>query len=233
MRSTLKITQLLVTHNSMGWTILDFIKNSLISPFTETSLEEELDWYAYRLDKDQEMYTVLLKTKDEQISEKELEILTKEGATLNHLLLNKEKSIESVFRFRVYCELSREFIPFSELTYEGNPATIKQIELLLKGEWPGFIPNLYFGKGENNCDIYQDDIIELINDRGEKIQVVCCYGKAQRVMSSGKLVEITGFYFRCNNFPTYPIITNYKGVHDTTMFKVIGNIRQTPELLNN
>jgi hypothetical protein len=82
--------------------------------------------------------------------------------------------------------------------------------------------------------IYQGDIIELINAANEKIRVVCEYGDAERqlINRNGKeFVTITGFYF-INRYgiKTFPIVKNYLGKSDFEIFKIIGNIYETPKL---
>jgi uncharacterized phage protein (TIGR01671 family) len=86
---------------------------------------------------------------------------------------------------------------------------------------------------KNGKDIYQGDIIELTNDRNEKIRVVCEYGTVQRRIVGGtvNLCDITGFYFRNQHGQaTFPIFENYQGKNDVELFEVIGNIYENPEL---
>ncbi len=90
-------------------------------------------------------------------------------------------------------------------------------------------------KDKNKTDIYEGDIIELINEANEKIRVVCEFGKVTREIMGFKLNEcyITGFYFRIpNGKATFPIVNNYLGISDLELFEVIGNIRENANLIN-
>lgn len=95
---------------------------------------------------------------------------------------------------------------------------------------------LYFGRPDKNgVKIYQGDIIELINDEGVPIRVLCEYGTVQRRIVAGNgvanLCDITGFYFRTETgHNTFPIFENYLGKNDVEIFEVIGNIIDNPEL---
>lgn len=77
---------------------------------------------------------------------------------------------------------------------------------------------------KNNQEIYEGDIIELINEHGVKIQVVCKSGRSTRAIQ-GKAVDIIGFYFEHKDgFHSFPIVNNYLNKHDTDLFEIIGNI---------
>jgi uncharacterized phage protein (TIGR01671 family) len=87
-------------------------------------------------------------------------------------------------------------------------------------------------KDKNGKEIYEGDIIQLINEDLEEIKVICEFGTAKRQIFDN-LVEITGFYFKRldDDRKTFPIINNYLGKHDLELFEVIGNIHDNPELL--
>lgn len=78
--------------------------------------------------------------------------------------------------------------------------------------------------------IFHGDRLELVNDEGGTIIVMCEYGKVERklVSLSGDIntCEISGFYFRIEltDRITFPIVKNYQGVNDVTIMKVIGNV---------
>lgn len=80
--------------------------------------------------------------------------------------------------------------------------------------------------------IWEGDILQLCNEDNDIIRVICEKGTAKRELS-GYLCEINGWYFRIiiNDKKTFPIIDNYRSVHDTEIMSVIGNIYQTPNLL--
>lgn len=88
-------------------------------------------------------------------------------------------------------------------------------------------------KDRNKNEIYEGDILQLIDDAGNEIQVTCQFGKHLRKMDSGHLVEISGFAFISpGGLPTFPIVHNYSGKSDLDIMTVIGNIYENPELLN-
>lgn len=83
----------------------------------------------------------------------------------------------------------------------------------------------------NGKEIYEGDIINLINEDGDSINVVCEFGTARRKIFQN-VVDITGFYFKLSDgSKTFPIVCNYLGEHDLDLFEVIGNIYENPELL--
>jgi uncharacterized phage protein (TIGR01671 family) len=119
----------------------------------------------------------------------------------------------------VMCEtLNGLDLPSYFTDYEVDPKTV--------GRYSGL-------NDKYDNEIYEGDIIELINEDGEIIRVVCEFGTARREMC-GRTVDITGFYFTLpwNGRKTFPIVNNYAGKHDLDLFEVIGNIHDNPELLN-
>ncbi len=108
-------------------------------------------------------------------------------------------------------------------TYDG--ANIYEVEETTVGQYTGL-------KDKKGKEIYEGDIIELINEDDYVIRVVCEFGTAKRDIY-GNLVEITGFYFKrlYDGRKTFPIVNNYLGKHDLELFEVIGNIYENPELL--
>jgi uncharacterized phage protein (TIGR01671 family) len=86
-------------------------------------------------------------------------------------------------------------------------------------------------KDKRGVEIYEGDILELIRSDGKTIRAVCKWGVFQRAMDTGTLCDIPSFSFVYKDRPTFPIIKNYKGVHDLDIIEVIGNIHENPELL--
>lgn len=79
--------------------------------------------------------------------------------------------------------------------------------------------------------IYDKDILKLLDAAGNEINVICKYGKHERKMYSGFLVEIYGFAFISPlGKPTFPIIHNCAGKSDLDIMEVVGNVYETPEL---
>jgi len=82
---------------------------------------------------------------------------------------------------------------------------------------------------KNKKEIYEGDIIELINKDGDTIRVVCEFGSAKRDIY-GNEVEIMGFYFKHEQgFKSFPIVKNYLGKHDCELFEIIGNIYENSD----
>ncbi|MFA5130447.1 MAG: YopX family protein [Patescibacteria group bacterium] len=86
---------------------------------------------------------------------------------------------------------------------------------------------------KNGKDIYEGDILFLINESGTPIRVVCEFGTAtHKTLASGLTVAIAGFFFKTQEgLHTFPIVKNYLGKNDLEIMEVIGNIYENPELL--
>lgn len=81
-------------------------------------------------------------------------------------------------------------------------------------------------------DIYEGDILCVIDEDGKLSYSVCEYGIHRREMASGWTVDIPGFSFvKKDGFKSFPIVKNYAGGHDLEILEVAGNIYQNPELL--
>jgi len=86
---------------------------------------------------------------------------------------------------------------------------------------------------KNGTRIFEGDIIELPNEKGEMVRVVCCFGPAERDIN-GNMVDIMGFHYvnLHDSFKSFPITENYQGKTDYELFEIIGNLHDNPELLN-
>lgn len=74
--------------------------------------------------------------------------------------------------------------------------------------------------------VFEGDKFSVENDRGEAVIAVCERGMARRRIS-GDEVDISCFYFRVDAYEgkkTFPIIENYAGVHDLSMFRYVGTV---------
>lgn len=98
---------------------------------------------------------------------------------------------------------------------------IDQAEVMISSGW----------KDKNGRDIFLGDEVELTNDAGVKVKVICHYGMAERDLISlsstaqSLRCELSGFYFKSYmGHSLYPIVNNYAGVHDTQIMEVVGNI---------
>jgi hypothetical protein len=86
-------------------------------------------------------------------------------------------------------------------------------------------------KDVNGVMLFDNDIVELDDDRGVKIYVLCEYAVHRRRMDSGFECDILGFAFKKVDYPSFPIISNYAGKHDISMMKIVGNKNENPDIL--
>ena len=85
-------------------------------------------------------------------------------------------------------------------------------------------------RDKHGSKIFEGHILELLNQNGEIIKVVCEYGLAEREIFENT-VHIMGFYFSVSGRKTFPIVNNDAGVHDLELMSIIGNKIDNPELL--
>jgi uncharacterized phage protein (TIGR01671 family) len=102
-------------------------------------------------------------------------------------------------------------------------------EVRVSKETVGQFTGLCDGNGK---EIYEGDILSLVASNGVKINVTCRFGSAHRTMKdTNALCDIVGFYFEhANGAKSFPMVCNYKGLHDTEIMEIIGNIHDNPNL---
>ncbi|MDU5080251.1 YopX family protein [uncultured Tissierella sp.] len=84
---------------------------------------------------------------------------------------------------------------------------------------------------KHGTEIYEGDILELVNEDGERIKAICKFGNRRLRTEYGTTIDIQCFYFQIGDRKTNPVVFNYKGMHDLDIMEVRGNIYENPELL--
>lgn len=86
-------------------------------------------------------------------------------------------------------------------------------------------------KDRTGTRIYEGDILELINEVGERVKCVVEFGSRKLRTSQGVIIDIQGFYFKIGDRKTNPVVVNYKGMHDLDIMEIRGNIYEDHELI--
>lgn len=90
----------------------------------------------------------------------------------------------------------------------------------------------YIGMSDKNAiKIFDGDIGEIKTQSGRVERFVVKWGIHRRDMASGWTVDIPGFCFYIDGFPSFPIANNYLNGHDLDIIQIIGTIHTHPELL--
>jgi hypothetical protein len=126
--------------------------------------------------------------------------------------------------FHVSCD--GRILYTKEVGAEGHQMTRERSDtwkLMLQSPW----------HDRNGKQIYDGDILEIVDDRGVTIRVICQYGEHVRTMDSGFAVTIAGFAFvrLYDNHPTFPVLNNYAGKSDLEIIEIIGNRFENPEMI--
>lgn len=143
-------------------------------------------------------------------------------------------------QFRAQCDTTDEWIygfPLKDADIKNrwyivfNYASMLD-KIIVKPETIGEYSGM---KDKKKEPIFEGDILDCINADGKQIRVVCKFGEAKRkLMSALGIVNecsIFGFYLDYKGLATYPIVNNYKGLHDLEILNIVGNIFDNPELL--
>jgi uncharacterized phage protein (TIGR01671 family) len=115
-------------------------------------------------------------------------------------------------KFRIYRQDSKKF------TYDLSPALDQYI-------------------GMNDChgkEIYEGDIVSVPYEPDKFSYYVIKKGIVQRKVND-YFIDIPSFYFELigdSNVKVYPMVENWKGVHDLEIMTIIGNIYENPKLLD-
>ena len=94
-------------------------------------------------------------------------------------------------------------------------------------------PEMFIGwYDKDGKEMFVGDITEIQAEDGKLNRFVIRFGVARRWMGTGWLVDIPSFYFDLigGDFKAFPIVENYKGVHDLIMMKIIGNVYEHSDL---
>lgn len=131
-----------------------------------------------------------------------------------------EKKFKIIYRNPITHDIRDRIYTLDDLTSRALTYSVDELyedfEPIAKLMFSGY-------KDREGTEIYEGDIIELINEDNKKITVDCGYGRAVRQIMENQ-VELHGFYFMMNDGrKTFPIINNYAGRHDLELFKVVGN----------
>ncbi|HZK57542.1 MAG TPA: YopX family protein [Clostridia bacterium] len=79
-------------------------------------------------------------------------------------------------------------------------------------------------RDKNGTEICEGDILELINEDGEKIRAICRFGNRRLTTKTGTTIDIQCFYFEVGGRKTNPVVNNYLGKHDLEIMEVVSNV---------
>lgn len=141
-------------------------------------------------------------------------------------------------KFRAWCKKDNcmlDWLTLSQTAFNQNDQYSLLYNVLVNHKYYYEVMQCLGVEDKNKKDIYEGDIIELVNADGERIRVICEYGIARRHIMGAELMEvdIPGFYFKLpNGKKSFPMVNNYLGKHDLEIFEVIGNIYENPDLIH-
>ncbi len=86
-------------------------------------------------------------------------------------------------------------------------------------------------KDKTGKEIYEGDILQLINEDGRTIKAICRFGNRRLTTYNCRVIDVQCYYFEVEGRKTNPIVKNYCGKHDLEIIEIIGNIFENSELL--
>jgi len=144
---------------------------------------------------------------------------------------------ERVRKFRVFNKVLNRYltsVEIDEKCYFNYTSEDNNITAFVDcgGEDWTFVFEDYAGlKDCEGKEIYEGDIVKGFGCIFVVRFGIACIKKLAPDSSINE-VDVPSFYFEtAEGVPVYPIVKNYKGEHDLKTLKIIGNINQNPELL--
>ena len=138
-------------------------------------------------------------------------------------------------KFRAWYVKEKRFITWDEIINREFEEEVEHPREFFNGTMSDVMcVQQYIGmRDKKGKEIYEGDICRIPAEDGGVNVFVVKWGIARRDMKSGWKVDIPCFYFDLlgGKFKAFPIVKNFKGVHDLTMLEIIGNIYEDKDML--